>query len=118
MMLIADRSSNFVEENGELTLVKENVIFSLVADKGAKVFADNAVPIGSVLFVKLFFDVLGHQKLDFEVVNCVLGLYPKRGTSFIASAIMSELSGMSIMFSFLITSVMCNLKLICFEFNN
>jgi hypothetical protein len=31
---------------------------------------------------------------------------------------MSELSGMSIMFSFLITSVMCNLKLICFKFNN
>lgn len=111
-------SSNFVEEDGKLPFIKENVIFGFIANEWAKVFANNTMPISSVFLVKLFLDVFGHKILDFEVINCIFCLYVIWDTSFIASAIISELSGMSILFSFLITSVICNLKLIYFKFNN
>lgn len=94
-----------------MSLVEEDVIFGLVAHKGAEIFPNDAVPVGAVLLVELFLDVFGHQVLDLEVVDCVFGLRGGRSTYFIASAIMSELSGMSIMFYFFITSVICNLLL-------
>jgi hypothetical protein len=43
-----------------LPFIKENVIFGFVADKRAKIFTNNAVPIGSIFLIELFLDVLGH----------------------------------------------------------
>ena len=57
-----------------MSLIKENVVFGLVANKRTEIFAHYAVPVSSVLLIKLFLDVLGHEILDFEVINCVLGL--------------------------------------------
>ena len=67
-------SPNFIEEYGELSLIEENVVFGLVADKGTEVFADDAVPIGAVLLVELFLDVFGHEVFCFQVVDRVLCL--------------------------------------------
>jgi uncharacterized membrane protein YecN with MAPEG domain len=94
-----------------LSLIEEDVIFGLVANKRAEIFANDAVPVGAILLVELFLDVFGHQVLHLQVVDCVFCLRGGRNTYFIASAIMSELSGMSIMFYFFITSVICNLLL-------
>lgn len=88
-----------------MSLVEENVVFSLVADIRTEVFADYAVPVGSIFLIKFLLNVFGHKILDFEVVNCVLGLDWSRVTSLMASAIMSEPSAISIMFYFLIASV-------------
>lgn len=95
-----------------MSLIEEDIVLGLVADKGTKVLAHHTMPVGSVLLVELLLYVFGHEVLHLEVVHCVLGLRCMRVTSFIASAIMSELSGMSIMFSFFIASVICNLKYI------
>jgi hypothetical protein len=94
-----------------LSLIEEDVIFGLVAHKRAEIFANDAVPVGAVLLVELFLDVFGHQVLHLQVVDRVFCLRGGRNTYFSASAIMSELSGMSIMFYFFITSVICNLLL-------
>ena len=88
-----------------MSLVEEDVVFGFVADEGAEVFADDAVPVGAVLFVEFFFDVFGHEVFDLEVIDCVFGLGGARGTSRMASAIMSEPSCMSMMLAFLIASV-------------
>lgn len=79
-----DGSSDFIEENGELSLIEEDIILSLVANKGAEVLADHAVPIGAVLLVKLLLDMLGHQVLHLQVVHRVLRLNLTSSTSFIA----------------------------------
>lgn len=58
-------SSDFIEEDGKLTFIKENVVFGFIANEWAEVFANNTMPISSVFLVELFFDVLGHKILDF-----------------------------------------------------
>jgi hypothetical protein len=88
-----------------MTLVEEDVIFGLVAGIGGKVLTHDTMPVGTVLFIKLFLDVFGHEVLHLDVIDCVFSLYLfAMGTYFIASAIMSELSGMSTILSFDITS--------------
>lgn len=67
-----------------MSFVEEDIIFSLVADKGAEILADDAVPVGAVLLVKLLFDVFGHEIFCFEVVDCVFSLSGKEYTSRIA----------------------------------
>ena len=57
-----------------MTFIEEDIIFSLVADVGAEVFAHAAVPVRSVLLIELLLDVLGHQELSLEVVDCILSL--------------------------------------------
>ena len=57
-----------------MALVKEDIVFGLVANKRAEVFADYAVPISAVFLIKLFLDVLRHEVLNFEVVDRVFGL--------------------------------------------
>ena len=101
-----NHSSDFVEEDGELSLVEEDVVFGLVTDEGTEVFADHTVPVGAVLLVKLLLYVLRHQVFRLQVVHCVLCLNYTNITSFMASAIMSDPSGISTMFSFLIASLM------------
>lgn len=64
------------------------------------------MPIGTIFLVKLFLDMFWHQVLNLDVIDSVFSLsIIQMITYFIASAIMSELSGMSIMLSFEITSV-------------
>lgn len=63
------------------------------------------MPVGAVFFIELLFDVFGHEVFGLEVVDCELGLGEEGGTSRMASAIMSDPSGISIMFSFFIASV-------------
>lgn len=88
-----------------MTLVEEDVVFGLVAGVGGKVLAHYTMPVGPVLFIELFFDVFGHEILDLDVIDCIFSLNLfTMGTYFIASAIMSELSGMSTILSFDITS--------------
>lgn len=67
-----------------MSLVEEDVILGLVADKRVEVFADYAVPVGAVLLVELLLDVFGHQVLCLEVVDCELSLISVQSTSFIA----------------------------------
>jgi uncharacterized membrane protein YecN with MAPEG domain len=93
-----------------LPFIEKDIIFGFIADERAEVFANDAVPIGAVLLIELLLDMLGHEVLSFEGIDCVLGLSGCKATSFIASAIMSELSGMSMMFSFLMVSGICNLN--------
>lgn len=94
-----------------MSLVEEDVVFGLVAHEGAEVFANHAVPVSAVLLVEFVFDVLRHKILDFQVVHCVFRLSYRPNTSRMASAIMSDPSAMSMMFSFLIASVaICNLN--------
>ena len=88
-----------------MTLVEEYVVFGLVADERTEILADYAVPVGPVLLVKFLLDMLGHQKFSLQVVHRVLDLRLIKGTYFIASAIMSDPSGISTMFSFRIASV-------------
>jgi hypothetical protein len=57
-----------------LSLIKENVVFGLVADIRTEIFADYAMPVGAVFLIEFFLDVLRHEILDFEVINCVFGL--------------------------------------------
>lgn len=94
-----------------MSLIEEDIILGLVANEGAEVLADHAVPVGAVLLIELLLDVFGHQVFHLQVVHCILGLNKDGSTSFMASAIMSELSGMSIMFYFFIAYVICNLLL-------
>jgi hypothetical protein len=68
------KSSYFIEEDGELPLVEEDVVFGLVANIGAEIFADDAVPVGAVLLIELFLDVFGHEVFCLECVHGVLGL--------------------------------------------
>jgi len=67
-------SPNFIEQDSELSLIKENIVFGLVADIRTEIFADYAVPIGTILLIEFLLDVLRHEILDFEVINCVFGL--------------------------------------------
>jgi hypothetical protein len=43
-----------------MPFIEKNVVFGLVAYKRGKVFTDDAMPIGSILFVKLLFDMFAH----------------------------------------------------------
>ena len=88
-----------------MSLVEEDVVLGLVADEGVEVLADHAVPVGAVLLVEPLLYVLRHQVLRLQVVHRKLGLSCTKSTSFIASAIMSEWSGMSITFPFFASSV-------------
>lgn len=88
-----------------MSFIEENVIFGFVADVGAKVLADYAVPVGAVLLIEFLFDMFGHEIFHFEVVDGIFGLNEWHFTSFMASAIMSDPSGISMMFYFLIASV-------------
>lgn len=57
-----------------MSLIEEDVVFGLVAHIGGEVFAHNAMPVGAILFVKLFLDMFGHEVLHFDIINCVFGL--------------------------------------------
>ena len=64
--------SEFVEKNGELSNVEEDVMLRLVRNKGGKVFAHNTMPIGRVLFVEKSFDefadfLFGFLRVDSSV---------------------------------------------------
>jgi hypothetical protein len=59
------------------------------------------MPVRSVLLIEFLFDVLGYFVLDFDIVGCVFGLHKLSGTSLIASAFMSLVSGISTMVYFL-----------------
>ena len=84
MMIHESFSSNLVEQDGELTFVEEDIIFSLVANVGAEVFAHAAMPVRTVLLIELLLDMLGHQELGFEVIDCIFSLSDQRGTSRMA----------------------------------
>ena len=57
-----------------MTLIEEDIILSLIADKGTEIFANTAVPVRPILLIKLLLDMLGHQELRLEVIDCVLSL--------------------------------------------
>ena len=57
-----------------MSLIEEDVIFCLVAYERAEIFADDAVPVGAVLLIKLLLDVFGHEVFDLEVIHCVFCL--------------------------------------------
>ena len=48
-----------------MSFIEENVIFGFVADVGAKVLADYAVPVGAVLLIEFLFDMFGHEIFHF-----------------------------------------------------
>ena len=62
-------SSQFVEEDGHLSNVAENVVFALVSYVAGKVFADDAVPVGRILLVKEAFDIFGNVLLGVLFVH-------------------------------------------------
>lgn len=67
-------SSNFIEEYGELSLIEEDVIFGLVANERAEIFAYYAMPISSIFFIEFFFDMFRHKVLNLQVIDCIFGL--------------------------------------------
>ena len=99
-------SAHFVEQYSELSFIEEYVILGFIADMRCKALTNDAVPVCSIFLIELFLYMFGHKVFDFDIIDSVFGLSNKDFTSFIASAIISELSGISTMFSFLITSVM------------
>ena len=45
-------------------------MFGLITDVRGKTFANHTVPIGTILLIKLIFDMLGHLELDLDIINC------------------------------------------------
>ena len=94
-----------------MSLVEEHIVLSLIADMGTKTTPHHTMPVAPVFLIKLLLDVLRHHVLDFEVVDCVFGLSRTLTTSFMARAIISDPSGISMMFSLRGCSPMvCNLN--------
>ena len=105
MMIHESFSSNLIQQDGKLPLIEEDIILSLIADVRTEVFSNTAVSIRSILLIKLLLDMLRHKVFCLKVIDCIFSLCDKYCTSFIASAIISDPSGISMMFYFLITSV-------------
>ncbi len=51
------QSTHFVEEDGELSFIEEDIVFSFVAGVGGEVFANHAVPVATVFFIEFLLDV-------------------------------------------------------------
>ena len=79
----------------------------LVGDVGGEVLAYYAVPVGPVLLVELLLDMFGDPILHFDVVCSEFGLSKGACTSLMASAFMSEESGISMMVSLRESDISC-----------
>lgn len=102
------RSANFIKQNCKLSFIEENIIFGLITDIRREVFSNNTMPISAIFLVELLFDMFRHEVLNFDIIDSIFSLWIKEYvTYFIASAIMSELSGISTIESFEMTSAIC-----------
>ena len=64
--------SQFIEEDGHLTDVEENIMFALVSYITSEVLSDAAVPVWSVFVIKELFDELANVLLSLLLVHSLV----------------------------------------------
>ncbi|TNV76624.1 hypothetical protein FGO68_gene4135 [Halteria grandinella] len=66
--------SQFVEEDGKLTDVEENVVLARVGYERGEVLSDDTVPVGRVLFVEEGLEIFGDFLLSLFLIDSAVNL--------------------------------------------
>ena len=102
-------SSHLIEKHRQLPFVEKYIMLGLVGDMGGEVLAHYAMPVGSILLVKLLLDMFGNLVLNFDVICSKFGLHWLSSTYLMAYAFISEESGMSMMVSLRGSDIGCTI---------